>query len=216
MKYEIIGSSSKGNAIIVEYKILLDCGVSYSKLKPYLKDIKLMFVSHVHKDHLLPSTIKKISFNYPTIKYICGSEYVVSKLVECGVNKKNIYVLKPTKWYDLGIVKCKLDKLEHDTPNFALHFKYKSKKGVYVVDSASVDNIEAKDYDLYLIEANYKEDILKKHLKECSEEELIYLNRVPLTHLSYEKANDFLINNMGNNSEFKYIHESNYNFEGDE
>ena len=81
-----------------------------------------------------------------------------------------------------------------------------------IINIVIVDNISAKDYDLYLIESNYKEDILKKHLKECSEEELIYLNRVPLTHLSYEKANDFLINNMGDNSEYQYIHLSGYNF----
>lgn len=46
MRYDIIGSSSKGNAIVVEDMLLLDCGVSYSKLKPYLKKIKLIFISH--------------------------------------------------------------------------------------------------------------------------------------------------------------------------
>lgn len=46
MRYDIIGSSSKGNAIVVEDILLLDCGVSYSKLKPYLKEIKLIFISH--------------------------------------------------------------------------------------------------------------------------------------------------------------------------
>ena len=46
MRYDIIGSSSKGNAIVVEDMLLLDCGVSYSKLKPYLKKVKLIFISH--------------------------------------------------------------------------------------------------------------------------------------------------------------------------
>ena len=44
MRYDIIGSSSKGNAIVVEDILLLDCGVSFSKLKPYLKKIKLIFI----------------------------------------------------------------------------------------------------------------------------------------------------------------------------
>lgn len=48
MKYEIISSNSKGNAIVLEDIILLDCGLSYSKLKNYLKKIKLIFISHVH------------------------------------------------------------------------------------------------------------------------------------------------------------------------
>ena len=221
MKYNIIGSSSKGNAIIVEDKILLDCGVSYTKLKSYLKDIKLIFISHVHKDHLLPTTIKHIAYNYPTIKYICGSNYVVNELVKCGVNKKNIYVLNTSKWYDLGLIKAKLELLEHDTPNYALLFEYKSKKCLYVVDTASVDNIEAKNYNLYLIESNYNEELLEKHIQECinnndNEDKLYYLNRVKSTHLSYNKCTDFLLENMGENSEFVRIHKSSYNYKGDD
>lgn len=212
MKYNIIGSSSKGNAIIIENKILLDCGVSYTKLKSYLKNIKLIFISHSHKDHLLPTTIKTIAYNYPTIKFLTGSEEVVKKLVNCGVKKNNIFILKGRKWYDLGLIKAKLEPLEHDTPNYALLFEYQSKKGIYIVDTANVDNIEAKDYDLYLIESNYKRDILKEHILNCEEEDRVYLERVPLTHLAYEAANEFLYNNMGANSEYCYIHQSNFNF----
>lgn len=215
MKYNIIGSSSKGNAIIIEDKILLDCGVSYTKLKQYLKEIKLIFISHVHLDHLNPKAIRQIAYNYPTIKFITGSKEVVKRLVECNVGTKSIFILKPNKKYDLGLCRVKLELLQHDTPNYALKCEYQKKKFIYIVDTASVENIEAKEYDLYLIEANYKEEVLNKHLKEC-EEDRVYLDRVPLTHLSYEKANDFLISNMGGNSEFKYIHESQYNFEGDE
>ena len=216
MKYNIIGSSSKGNAIIVEDKIILDCGVTYIKLKNYLKNIKLIFISHNHKDHLLPPTIKKISYNYPTIKFLTGSEEVVIKLVECGVNKKNIFIVKPSKWYNLGLIKAKLEPLEHDTPNYALLFEYKDKKCIYIVDTASVENIEAKNYDLYLIENNFQEEILEKHIQECvdnndDENKLYYLRRTLNTHLSKSKCDDFLINNMGKNSIYKYVHLSNYN-----
>ena len=221
MKYNIIGSSSKGNAIVVEDKILLDCGVSYTKIKPYLKNIKLIFISHVHKDHLSPTTIKHIAYNYPTIKYLTGSDEVVKKLVKCDVNKKNIFILKHSKWFDLGLIKAKLEPLEHDTPNYALMFEYKAKKCVYIVDTASVENIEAKNYDLYLIESNYNEELLEKHIQECinnndSEDKLYYLDRVKDTHLSYNKCTDFLLENMGKNSEYVRIHKSSYNYEGDD
>ena len=214
MKYEIIGSSSKGNSIVVEDILLLDCGVTYKKIKPYLNKIKLIFISHIHKDHLKPSTIKQIAYNYPTIRFVTGSVKVVEELLNNGVNVKNINILKDGKKYDLGLLKIKLEHLYHDVPNYGLKWEIKDKKGIYLVDTARVDHIEAKNYNLYLIESNYREDILQKHIEECdNEDKLYYLDRVPKTHLSNEQANGFLIENMGEESFYQYIHCSDYNFE---
>ena len=216
MNYNIIGSSSKGNCIIVEDLLMLDVGVSYSKIKKYLSKVKLIFVSHIHKDHLLPSTIKHISYNYPNIKYVCGSEEVVEKLVECNVNKKNIYVLKNGIKYDLGLIKVRLIDLYHDVENYGLKWELNGKKAIYIVDTERIDHIVAQDYDLYLIENNYQEKLLQEHIDKAIEEDneskLFYLQRVPHTHLSNEQANSFLIENMGSNSTYEYIHKSNYNY----
>lgn len=46
MRYNVIGSSSKGNAIVIEDVLLLDCGLPITKIKPYLNKIKLIFISH--------------------------------------------------------------------------------------------------------------------------------------------------------------------------
>lgn len=48
MDYEILKTGSKGNCIIVEGKFMLDCGVPYKLIEPYLKDIKMIFISHSH------------------------------------------------------------------------------------------------------------------------------------------------------------------------
>lgn len=48
MNYEIINSGSNGNAIIVEKILLLDCGISYTRLKKKLKEVKIIFISHIH------------------------------------------------------------------------------------------------------------------------------------------------------------------------
>ena len=214
LDYLIIGSGSKGNAILVQTKILLDCGVSYSKLARYLKYIKIIFITHSHKDHILPSTIQRISYNYPNIKFVTSSSDVVIKLKNAGVTKKNIFYLKPKKWYSLGIMKVKTEPLTHDVENYGLKWEFEGKKGFYATDTSNLDNIEAKGYNLYLIESNYNEELLKKHIEECEDENMLYyLNRVPYTHLSYEQANSFLIENMGDNSRFEYIHQSDYNFE---
>ena len=213
MNYEIIGSSSKGNCIVVEDVLMLDVGLSYAKIKKYLNKVKLIFISHSHKDHLLPTTIKKIAYNYPTIKFLTGSEVVVEKLIECGVNKKNIFILKEYKWYDLGMLNVMLEPLIHDTPNYALKWQMNNKKGIYIVDTANVDDIDAECYDLYLIENNYQEALLKEHIENCENTDMLYyLHRVPNTHLSSEQANSFLIENMGSNSVYEYIHQSDYNY----
>jgi len=216
MNFEIISSSSKANCIIVEDVLMLDCGVTYSKIKKYLSKIKLIFISHSHQDHLLPSTIKKIIFNFPTIKFVTGSVEVVKILNKIGTNYRNIYILDWGKKYDLGLLKVKLVYLYHDTPNYGLKWNINGKKGIYVVDTEKIDHIEAKNYDLYLIENNYQEKLLEEHIKEAKEKDdenmLFYLNRVPYTHLSAEQANSFLIENMGKNSEYCYIHQSDYNY----
>ena len=46
MRYNVIGSSSQGNAIVIEDVLLLDCGLPIAKIKPYLNKIKLIFISH--------------------------------------------------------------------------------------------------------------------------------------------------------------------------
>lgn len=44
----IISSSSKGNCYIYNKDLMVDVGVSYSKIKEYLKEIKLILLSHQH------------------------------------------------------------------------------------------------------------------------------------------------------------------------
>lgn len=213
--YMKIGSGSKGNAILVQTKILLDVGVAYTKIAKYLKYIKIIFIGHQHKDHLLPSTIQRIAYNYPNIKFVTSSSDVVTKLKNASVPKKNIFYLKPQKWYSLGIMKVKTEPLVHDVENYGLKWEFEGKKGFYATDTSNLDGIEAKGYDLYLIENNYREDILQEHLSQAiennDENKIYYLQRTMRTHLSKSKCDGFLIENMSSNSIYEYVHLSKYN-----
>lgn len=93
MRYNIINSGSDGNAIIINDEILLDCGVPFKKLEPYYKKLKLVFISHQHRDHLLESTVKKLAFERPSLRF-CVGEFLKDKLIECGVNESNIDILR--------------------------------------------------------------------------------------------------------------------------
>ncbi|MCI8411027.1 MAG: hypothetical protein HFJ40_00970 [Clostridia bacterium] len=93
MKYKIINSGSDGNCIILNDEIMLDCGVSFKKIEPYYKKIKLVCISHEHRDHLLPATIKRLAFERPSIRF-CAGEFLLDKLLKCNVKKENIDIIK--------------------------------------------------------------------------------------------------------------------------
>ena len=212
MKYEILKTGSKGNCIIVENAIMLDCGVSYKSIEPYLPKIKLIFISHRHGDHLNCATIRQIAFNYPTIKYICNvyDTDLIKILVKCNVRTKNIFALKQNKEYTIGkVLVVKLQELKHDVFNSACEIRYKGKRLIYITDTGNVDNIDAKGFDYYLIEANYKdEEELDKLIKKDYDEgkKFSHYERVRDTHLSQEQAIKFLKENMKDYSIFEFIH----------
>ena len=209
MKNNVIASSSAGHAILLENGILLDCGIPYSKIKPYLKNIKAIFISHLwlHLDHCKDSTIKKIAFEYPNIKSITN-EVNTTHLVEIGVNKRNIFALKLEKWYDIGICKVRLDYLIHDKPNCSLKINQNGYKLIYIVDTSSVDHIEAKDYDFAYIEGNYLDDeeLNKKIEQDKLNNKYSHYERVKRTHLSQLQALNFIQKNNIKNYEFIHQH----------
>lgn len=44
----IISSNSLGNCYIYNKELMVDVGVAFSKIKPYLKDIKAILLTHRH------------------------------------------------------------------------------------------------------------------------------------------------------------------------
>lgn len=48
VKYEIIATGSQGNAVIIENKILIDCGVPFKSLTKQYKNLKLVLLTHIH------------------------------------------------------------------------------------------------------------------------------------------------------------------------
>lgn len=208
MNYEIIQTGSKGNAIIVE-NILLDCGVSYAKLKPKLSKINFIFIGHSHNDHFKKTTIKQIAYEKPNIKFIVGN-YLVKNLIDCGVKSKNIIVLDIERWYKVGNLKIRLDYLYHDVPNDCIHIQLPDgKKVFYATDTSQIDHIVAKEYDYYFIEANYLTDTeLDNKIQEDKENDRFsYYERVKETHLSQLQAINWLDKNIGANSKYIFIHQ---------
>ena len=206
MNYNIINTGSDGNAIVIEDIILIDCGVSFKKMKDYYKRLQIVFLTHIHSDHFNKTTIKKLAKERPTLRFAC-CEWLVNELVNCGVSIKNIDLLDIGKKYDYGIVKVKPIFLYHDVENCGYRIYINGKKAIYITDTHTLEGIEAKEYDLYLIEANYEEDRIQEKIEyKKANGKYIYEYRSMESHLSREQTDEFLINNMGENSTYEYLH----------
>lgn len=111
----------------------------------------------------------------------------------------------------MGFAKVRLEKLVHDAHNSSIQIEYNKtkKKVVYITDTGSVSHLCIKDYDLYLIESNYNSrEEYEEKIKEAQEKgEYTHLIRVLGTHLSQEDAIAWLKENIGENSEFQFIHQ---------
>lgn len=207
MNYKIINTGSDGNATVLEEIILIDCGVSFRRLNKYYKQLKIVLLTHIHQDHFNKKTISKLAIERPTLRFAC-CRWLVEDLIKCGVNKKNIDVLKFGKKYNYGLFILVPIKLYHDVPNCGYRIFMKNKRAVYMTDTRTLEGITAKDYDLYLVEGNYSEDELKQRIEnKLANGEFVYENRVKQTHLSKEYTSNWLLENMGDNSDYVFMHE---------
>lgn len=207
MNYKIISSCSIGNATVIRDIILIDCGVTFKKLEEVYKKIKIVMLTHVHRDHFNKATIKKIAQERPTLRFAC-CEWLLQPLLECGVNRNNIDILQIGTKYDYKLFKIVPIKLYHDVPQCGYRVLFDDYKVIYMTDTRTVEGIVAKDYDLYLVEGNYDEDEIKEKIQKKQENsEFVYEFRVKDTHLSKQQATDFLLKNMGEKSEYVFMHE---------
>ena len=82
-----------------------------------------------------------------------------------------------------------------------------NKKCIYCTDTNTLDGIKAKNYDYYFIEANFEEEEMKERIKA---KELLgqyaYEKDAILNHLSKEKCDAWLFENVGDNSQYFYMH----------
>lgn len=146
MEYNIISTGSKGNAVVINDVILIDCGVSFRALKDVYKNIKIVLLTHIHSDHFNRRTIKALANNRPTLRFAAGV-HLLNDLVECGVDKSNIDVVEAGKTYNYGLFQISPIKLYHDVPNFGYRIFMNNERLIYATDTNSMKGIKAENYD---------------------------------------------------------------------
>lgn len=200
--YNIVSSGSTGNCEIYAKRIMVDCGVPFKSIEPYLKDIQIIVLSHVHGDHFNISTIKRIQFERPSVRIACGSW-----MVEHLKGLRNIDVLDLNVWYNYGAFKLSIGHLYHDVPNAFIRLNIDGFKIFRATDTDHLQGISAKGYNLFSIEANYNPE---RHLEAIEYKRshgiYSYEEGAMNSHLSSDQAWNFFNENRKPSSELVKLH----------
>lgn len=206
MNYNIIASGSSGNAVVINDYIMIECGVPFKALSAIYKNLKIVFVSHVHSDHLKRSTVRRLAMSRPTLRWACCS-WLVPDLVDCGVSKCNIDILAFSCVHDYGMFKVEVFPTPHNVPNCGFIFRFENEVLFYATDCNSLDHVKCPSADLYMVEANYREsEIAERIAEKKANGQYAYEFEAIKNHLSEEKALAWIYENAGENSQYILMH----------
>lgn len=216
--YKIIATGSSGNAVVYHEEILVDLGVGITKITPHLGGIKYLLLTHKHGDHFNLNAILTVATENPELMII-GHEEVIQVLQDYGL--ENTHAIPSNEWLGLGEYTIASFDLKHDVKNigyriikpiFKEGFYMKDYKIVHATDTYDLEGIEAKDYDLYMIEFNHAEDLINENIAERQKQgKYSYEINARNNHQSNERAVKWLEENIGPDSEIIPLHPSNTN-----
>jgi conserved hypothetical protein len=204
MKYKIINSGSDGNAVVIEDEILIDCGVSFKKLADDYKSLRLVLLTHIHTDHFNKRTISRLGQERPTLRFGC-CDWLAEDLASCGITRADIY--KTGRTYDYGAFQLEPVKLTHNVENCGYKITIGGQKLFYATDTGNLDGVEAKGYDLYMVEANYTDEEMAERIRQKEASGVYpYEYEVMQNHLSKTKCDNFIYQNI-TGGEYIYMHQ---------
>ena len=157
---DVISTGSKGNAVLLNYWLLVDCGVPFKALAGAYPALRLVLLTHIHGDHFNRTTLAALAHERPTLRFGAGS-WLVPELARL-VPAENIDVIEPGHVYDYGAVTVEPVRLWHDVPNCGYKLRFEDgERAFYATDTGSLREISAPGYDLYLVEANHDEEEIR-------------------------------------------------------
>ena len=210
MTYDIISTGSKGNAVVINDHILIDCGVPFKSLYEVKKRLRLVLLTHIHGDHFKPWTVRALAEERPALRWGC-CEWMVGPLLMAGVDKRRIDVFDPdVPAFEMYGALCSIrpERLTHNVPNCGYHILSNGERLFYATDTGTLDGIEAMGYDLYMVEANHTRAELEARMEaKRVAGEFSYEWAAAQNHLSKEQAEDWLYQQMGPNSKYIFLHQ---------
>lgn len=215
MTCDVIATGSKGNAVLLNGIYLFDCGVPMGMLKPYIKHLRLVFLTHIHGDHFKKATISRLHRLRPGLLFVCGRNLLVPLVSECGVAPDNVVLAAPGQPVDIHFgpesIRVEAFDLIHNVENVGYCVKViggeEPGTALYATDTQYIP-INAPGLDLYMVECNYRVDELKRRReKKISEGEFAYEDNVEVSHMSLETVTAWLRQNARPDSQVVFLHQ---------
>lgn len=182
MYYEVIATGSKdGNCVLIN-NVMVDCGVSYNKIRPLLYDVKYLLLTHIHTDHIRRSTLEYIKKNFPKIVII--GNYEVHQVFGVDIIANTTFPISIGQ-YDFKAFEC-----VHDVTCFGYTWQFEGKDILYATDTSSMENAPDQKFDYFFLESNHDEYKVEKILE--SRDQFGYdAYSGAKRHLSTQKAKAF-------------------------
>lgn len=204
INYRLDYSSSEGNCVLIDDDtIMVDLGhgVPFSYIVHFLCTVRIIWITHIHSDHLNLAHIKRIMVEYPNI-VIVGNEEVYNHIFEETGLRIECIELGEELEYDNGFGKKHIIKpvqLYHDVMNFGFllesvdHALDEVDTLFFGVDTHSVEGIKIPMCDYILLECNHDLDYLLSKSEELQDKGVFdYTKRARLTHLNNYQWQDFV------------------------
>lgn len=204
MNINIIGTGSSGNAILFDDSVLLDTGLPFKELEAHASKIKIVLLTHQHGDHLNKTTVRKLHIANNDIKFCCG-DFIHKNVSDIGIPEEQIITVERGEYYRNNEIIFSPVSLYHDVPNFGYRIIKGAYKHFHATDTAHLQGISCKDYDSATVECNHERTAALQIIEEKAiEGDFCHLKRAIETHLSVDKAVDFIISN--NIKDFYPVH----------
>ncbi|EAC6664282.1 hypothetical protein PJ944_002854 [Listeria monocytogenes] len=185
IEWEIISSGSKGNCVIID-DVMVDCGVSFKRIKEHLYDINYLLLTHIHSDHINSSTLENIINLFPKITII--GNYQIAQLYEIDIIGNSGFTIRLPS-FEVTPFEC-----FHDVITQGYTWCVDGKNIIYATDTSSLENAPSLKFDYLFIESNHDEKKLemarnkskygydpykggKRHLSTQQCKTFYYLNR---------------------------------------
>lgn len=213
---QIINSGSSGNAIIIKpIQCLIELGLPFYKIEPYLNQIQTICLTHQHGDHLNESTLLQIIDLHPRIKIVIPRHlfnHIKNQTLKLKLSKTAIIISNG----EAIIINDQFKLTGYETPhgditNMAYTFYIPNIKThlLYATDLENTNTLPDASFNVILLEANYQEERLENQLKLAThqfDKQWIAKINGNKRHLSEEKAISYVKKHLTQNGWFIPLH----------